>query len=691
MRAAVVVNAAGVWSDEVAGWRDEGDATRTPSARPRGSTSRCRRPGCRRRRRPCSRWRPTERSVFVIPWPGTDRVYIGTTDTDYDGDVDRARCSAADVAYLLAAVNPSLADPLTPADVVGCWAGLRPLVAGAGARGRTRRPVPPPPAVGVGGRGGHHHRRQAHDLPEDGRRHRRPRGRRARRRRPQPHRRLAPARRAGGRRVGLAVRHRVGRRCRAPPQAHRHLAQCGTPAAASGWPRGTAPSRAWSGIWWRPTARSANRWSTGSPTCGRRWCTPSATRWPVPSGTCSTAACAPASSTATARPRPRPTSPPWWDRSWAGPGPRPTPTWPSTGGPSTRSGSTPGSWPTTGSAPERGMTAGDVKLRIDWEVVVRSAGLALAVAVPAIVLGATVARDSNVIVLLYFVLLGGQVAAGLVRRPPPPRRPPGPRRPRLADVVPRAGRDRGRRPGHRRQERPRPLQPGLPRLHGLLHRHLRRPPGSRTTKPAPPPPPRRSDVAGRRVSHLVVDVGTSGVRAAIVGADASVSHVHHRQVLPTTPNQGFVEFDAALMAAAALEVARAALAAADGPVASVGIANQRASTVAVGPGHGRPRGSRHRLAGPAHGGHVPRPAGPGHPRPPQRLGHQARRPPRHRRPRPPSATCASAPSTRGWPGPCPAATSTSPTRPTPASPACSASTAPAGTPTSSTSSASRSG
>ncbi|HEX7276078.1 MAG TPA: hypothetical protein VF244_01770 [Acidimicrobiales bacterium] len=58
------------------------------------------------------------------------------------------------------------------------------------------------------------------------------------------------------------------------------------------------------------------------------------------------------------------------------------------------------------------MTAGDVKLRIDWEVVFRAAALALAVAVPAIVLGTTVARDSNVIVLLYFVLLGGQVAAG---------------------------------------------------------------------------------------------------------------------------------------------------------------------------------------------------------------------------------------------------------------------------------------
>ncbi|MEA2974150.1 MAG: hypothetical protein QOG82_2608 [Actinomycetota bacterium] len=65
--------------------------------------------------------------------------------------------------------------------------------------------------------------------------------------------------------------------------------------------------------------------------------------------------------------------------------------------------------PTPSGGPD---SSNGVKLRIDWVVVVRSAGLALAVAVPAIVLGATVARDSNVIVLLYFVLLGGQVAAG---------------------------------------------------------------------------------------------------------------------------------------------------------------------------------------------------------------------------------------------------------------------------------------
>jgi glycerol kinase len=80
------------------------------------------------------------------------------------------------------------------------------------------------------------------------------------------------------------------------------------------------------------------------------------------------------------------------------------------------------------------------------------------------------------------------------------------------------------------------------------------------------------------VSILVVDVGTSGVRAAVVGADACIAAVHHRTVLPSTPAPGFVEFDPVAMADAVLGTAREALAAA-GPVEAVGIANQRASTV----------------------------------------------------------------------------------------------------------------
>lgn len=80
------------------------------------------------------------------------------------------------------------------------------------------------------------------------------------------------------------------------------------------------------------------------------------------------------------------------------------------------------------------------------------------------------------------------------------------------------------------------------------------------------------------MSILVVDVGTSGVRGAVVRPDASVEHIHHVPVLPDTPFPGLVEFDGMAIAGAVQEVAARCLAAA-GPVAGVGIANQRASTL----------------------------------------------------------------------------------------------------------------
>lgn len=94
-------------------------------------------------------------------------------------------------------------------------------------------------------------------------------------------------------------------------------------------------------------------------------------------------------------------------------------------------------------------------------------------------------------------------------------------------------------------------------------------------------------------SILVVDVGTSSVRAAVVRPDATVEHVHRASTPPDTPAPGLVEFDAVALADAALDCARATLAEA-GPVAAVGITNQRASTIVwdratgepVGPGLG---------------------------------------------------------------------------------------------------------
>jgi len=80
------------------------------------------------------------------------------------------------------------------------------------------------------------------------------------------------------------------------------------------------------------------------------------------------------------------------------------------------------------------------------------------------------------------------------------------------------------------------------------------------------------------MSILVVDVGTSGVRSAVVRPDATITVEHRQEVLPESPAPGLVEFDARTMASAALATARAALADA-GPVNAVGIANQRASTI----------------------------------------------------------------------------------------------------------------
>ncbi|OWY63336.1 hypothetical protein B7486_53660, partial [cyanobacterium TDX16] len=80
------------------------------------------------------------------------------------------------------------------------------------------------------------------------------------------------------------------------------------------------------------------------------------------------------------------------------------------------------------------------------------------------------------------------------------------------------------------------------------------------------------------MSILVIDVGTSGLRAAVVDGDARIVHEEHQELLPDSPMAGLVEFDAARMAEVALAVSRRVLAAA-GPVDAVGITTQRASTV----------------------------------------------------------------------------------------------------------------
>jgi glycerol-3-phosphate dehydrogenase len=127
VRASVVVNATGVWADKI----QRMDATATPiTIRPaKGVHVTVPKdlvpadiavvlnvPGDRR-------------SIFVIPWG--DFVYLGTTDTDYDGPIENPTCTEEDVEYILRAVNAATTATVTPADVTGTWAGLRPLIADA--------------------------------------------------------------------------------------------------------------------------------------------------------------------------------------------------------------------------------------------------------------------------------------------------------------------------------------------------------------------------------------------------------------------------------------------------------------------------------------------------------------------------------------------------------------------------------
>jgi glycerol-3-phosphate dehydrogenase len=66
------------------------------------------------------------RMIFSLPWYG--RTLVGTTDNDFEGDTAHPRPAEEDIAYLLEAVNDFFGTSLGESDLVGAYAGVRPLI-----------------------------------------------------------------------------------------------------------------------------------------------------------------------------------------------------------------------------------------------------------------------------------------------------------------------------------------------------------------------------------------------------------------------------------------------------------------------------------------------------------------------------------------------------------------------------------
>ena len=142
-RARTVVNASGVWADDV---RELDEGTHPHTIRPAKGVHLT--VPWEKVRNDIAVVIPVpgdKRSLFVIPWvsngDGTYKyTYIGTTDTDFKGSVNDPQCTKDDIEYVLRALNAAVNTEVTESDVTAVWSGLRPLVQtsdGEAVKGRT--------------------------------------------------------------------------------------------------------------------------------------------------------------------------------------------------------------------------------------------------------------------------------------------------------------------------------------------------------------------------------------------------------------------------------------------------------------------------------------------------------------------------------------------------------------------------
>jgi glycerol-3-phosphate dehydrogenase len=134
IRAENVVNATGVWADRIRPEELHGEAevpTIAPSRGTHITLAHVDLPLSAGAIVPAGEGR----SIFALPWLG--RSLIGTTDNNYDGDIDHVRPSLDDVRYLLEATNEFFGSDIDLDRLTGAYAGVRPLISS----GDTRKSV----------------------------------------------------------------------------------------------------------------------------------------------------------------------------------------------------------------------------------------------------------------------------------------------------------------------------------------------------------------------------------------------------------------------------------------------------------------------------------------------------------------------------------------------------------------------
>jgi len=125
----VVVNATGPWSD---GLRKLDDPESKPKLRPaKGAHLLIPRALIGNREAVVLESRRDGRSLFVVPWG--DVCLVGTTDTDYDGDLDHVTASEDDANYLLESLREYFPEAkVKEDDIISSYAAVRPLAAELG-------------------------------------------------------------------------------------------------------------------------------------------------------------------------------------------------------------------------------------------------------------------------------------------------------------------------------------------------------------------------------------------------------------------------------------------------------------------------------------------------------------------------------------------------------------------------------